>query len=43
MIGLVLTVSDGLFTMIGPGGLLLVVPHLFAVPVFSFIRGVAKK
>jgi hypothetical protein len=32
--------------MIGPDGLLLVVPHIFAVPVsfsFSFIGGVAKK
>jgi hypothetical protein len=29
--------------MNGPGGLLLVVPHLFAVLGFSFICGVAKE
>jgi hypothetical protein len=29
--------------MIGPGGLLLVVPHLFALPVFCFMGGVAKE
>jgi hypothetical protein len=29
--------------MIGPGGLLLVLPQLLAGPGFSFIGGVAKK
>jgi hypothetical protein len=29
--------------MISPGGLLLVVPHLFAVPVSVFMRGVENK
>jgi hypothetical protein len=29
--------------MICPGGLLLVVPHPFAVPGFSFMGGVAKE
>jgi hypothetical protein len=29
--------------MIAPGGLLLVVPHIFAVPAFSFMGGVAKE
>ncbi len=32
MSSLLLTVSDWLIVMIGPGGLLLVAPHLFAVP-----------
>jgi F0F1-type ATP synthase assembly protein I len=37
MILLLLSVSDWLVIMIGPGGLLLVVPHmLFVVPVFEF-------
>jgi hypothetical protein len=30
---LLLSISDWLIIMIGPGGLLLVVPHLFAVPI----------
>jgi hypothetical protein len=29
--------------MIDPGGLLLVLPHVYAVPSFSFIGGIAKK
>jgi len=29
--------------MIAPGGLLLVVPHIFVCPSFSFIREVAKE
>jgi hypothetical protein len=29
--------------MIGPGGLLLVVPHVYASSRFSFIGGVAKQ
>ncbi len=33
MIWLLLSVSDRPITMIAPGGLLLVIPHLFAVPV----------
>jgi len=34
--------SDWAAITIGPGGLLLLVPDLFAVPVFSFISGVAR-
>jgi hypothetical protein len=33
MILLLISVSDWPIIMIGPGGLLLVIPHLFAVPV----------
>jgi len=29
--------------MIGPGGLLLVVPHIYAVSSYSLIGGIAKK
>jgi hypothetical protein len=29
--------------MIGPGGLLLVVPHVYTVPVSSLLMGLAKK
>jgi hypothetical protein len=36
-------VFDWAIIMIGPGGLLLVVPHLFAVQVSLFVCGVAKK
>jgi hypothetical protein len=43
MFELVLSVSDWPIIMIGRGGLLLVVPHLFAVPVsvllLRFIQG----
>ncbi len=43
MISLLLSISDWSIIMIGPGGLLLVVPYLFAVSSFSFRGGVAKK
>jgi hypothetical protein len=42
MIWLLLSVSDRPIIMIGPGGLLLVVPHLFAVPVSVYGRGCKK-
>ncbi len=41
---LLITFPNWLIIMIGPGGLLLVVPHLFACcPRFTFMGGVAKK
>lgn len=40
MILLLISVSDSPVIMVGPGGLLLIVPHLFA---FSFIGGVPKR
>jgi hypothetical protein len=43
MIYLVLSVSDWPIIMIGPGGLLLVVPHLFAVPVSVLLVGLQKE
>jgi hypothetical protein len=43
MISLPLPVSDWLIIMIGSGGLLLVVSHLFAVPVFVLMDGVWEK
>ncbi len=36
------SVSDWPIIMIGPGGLLLVVPHLFAVPVSVLLVGLQK-
>ncbi len=42
MIYLLLSVSDWPITMIGPGGLLLVVTHLFAVPVSVPCVGLQK-
>jgi hypothetical protein len=42
MIWLLVTVSDWPIIMIGPGGLLLVVPHLFAVPVSVLWVGLQK-
>jgi hypothetical protein len=41
-IWLLLSVSDRPIIMIGPGGLLSVVPHLFAVPVSVYCRGCKK-
>jgi len=38
-----LSVSDWPIIIIGPGGLLLVVPHLFAVPVLVLWVGLPKK
>jgi hypothetical protein len=43
MISLVLSVSNLPIIMIRPGGLLLVVPHLFALPVSVLWFGVAKE
>ncbi len=43
MIQLLLSVSDWPIIMIRPGGLLLVVPHLFAVPVSVLWVGLAKE
>jgi hypothetical protein len=43
MIGLLLSVSDCPIILIGPGGLLLVVPHLFAVSVFQSYYEVLKE
>jgi hypothetical protein len=37
------SVFDFLIVMIGPGGLLLVIPRLFALPLSGFMGGVAKK
>jgi hypothetical protein len=34
-----LSISDWSITMIGPGGLLLVVPHVYAVPVPVLLVG----
>jgi hypothetical protein len=42
MIYLLLSVSDWPIIMIGPGGLLLVVPHLFVVPVSVFFVRLQK-
>jgi hypothetical protein len=38
-----LGISDWLITMIGGGGLLLVVPHVYAVPVSVLLVGLPKK
>jgi hypothetical protein len=43
MISLLVPVFDWPIIMIGPGGLLLVVPTCFCSPDFSFLGGVAKK
>jgi hypothetical protein len=43
MIKLLLIVSDWPIIMICPSGLLLVVPHLFSLPISSFMGGVAKE
>ncbi len=43
MISILLSVSDWLRVMIGTGGLLLVLPNLFAAPVSNFMGGLAKK
>jgi hypothetical protein len=43
MISLLLHVSDQSIIMIGPGGLLLVVSHLFAIPVEILWLGLEKK
>ncbi len=43
MIWLLLSISDWSIMMIGPGGLLLVVPHLFAVPVLVLWVGLPNK
>jgi hypothetical protein len=42
MIYLLLSVSDWPIIMIGPSGLLLVVSHLFAVPVSVLLVGLQK-
>jgi hypothetical protein len=42
MISLVVSVSDWPIVMIGPGGLLSVVSHLFAVPVSVLLVGLQK-
>jgi hypothetical protein len=42
MISLLLSVSDWPLIMIGPSGLLLVVPHLFDIPVLVSMLGLTK-
>ncbi len=42
MIELLLSVSDWSIIMIGPDGLLLVVPHLFPAPVSVLLVGLPK-
>jgi hypothetical protein len=43
MIQLLLSVSDWPIIMIGPGGLLLVLSYLFAVPVSVLLVGLQKR
>jgi hypothetical protein len=43
MIWLLFIVSDWPIILIGPGGLLLVIPYLSAVPVSVFMGGVEKR